>query len=134
MKRRQAKHSWFAGATSATILGHRVKAEGPQVSSAVHAHGDSECCIEIDDNVVFYQLGPNGVHSHSYMHRDFATPWELAEALIRDFGALAVRGGRSADAPPHDHGAGHDLEHGGAHGPGKQPKVSSRRKKGGHRA
>lgn len=104
-----AKPAWYDGASSGTVLGHPVKIEGPQTPDRAHANGD--CCIEIDGNLVHYEIGPNGVHSHSYMHRNFATPWELAEALARDYGALAVRGGPSSDAaPPHDHASG-DADH-----------------------
>ncbi len=107
--KRPAAPVWFQGATSASILGHTVQVDGPQTPGEGHGHGKKhaeECCILIDGNVIYYEIGPEGVHSHSYMHKNFATPWELAEALIRDYGALAVRGGPSADAPPHPHGGG----------------------------
>jgi hypothetical protein len=121
MKHR-AKPVWYDGASSGTVLGHPVKIEGPQTPDGPHAHGG--CCIEIDGNVVYYEIGPNGVHSHSYMHKNFSTPWELAEALARDYGALAVRGGPSSDVAPHDHSAGGaDDHHGGpSHRKGRKRK------------
>src|SRR5262245_15713813 len=110
MKRR-ATPVFFEGATSGNVLGHPVKIEGPQ--TLAEAKDEHECCIEIDGNVVMYEIGPFGIHSHSFMYQNFATPWELAEALARDYRALSVRGGpndevvphhHDAGAPPHDHG------------------------------
>jgi hypothetical protein len=102
MADRRSKPVWFEGAREGSILGHPVKVPGPQTPGGSTKH--IEGSIEVDGNVTHYEVGPRGIHSHSHMYADFATPWELAEALVRDYGALAVRGGPSAEVAPHDHG------------------------------
>jgi hypothetical protein len=132
MAKRRSEPVWFEGAREGNILGHPVSVDGPQTIADHKGH--VECCIEVDGNVVYYEVGPHGIHSHSHMYANFATPWELAEALVRDYGALAVRGGPSADAPPHDHdgGGGHGApshDHGGGGGHGAHARAAKRRRR-----
>jgi hypothetical protein len=55
----------------------------------------------IDDQEVEIEQTESGVHSHAFMFKEFGTPFELAEELIKQWGDAEMRSDQPS--PPHPH-------------------------------
>ena len=64
--------------------------------------------LRIDDEEVSYEQTSEGAYSHDMTYMRFATPHELAEELVRQWGATPPNRTSTHDHDDHDHhGPGH---------------------------
>jgi hypothetical protein len=56
----------------------------------------------IDDQEVEIEQTENGVHSHAFMFKEFGTPFELAEELIKQWGDAEMKSDQKPPPHPHD--------------------------------
>jgi hypothetical protein len=92
-----------------------------------NGEGDEECChrLLIDGQEIDVHETPSGVESSQNIFQEYGSVYELAEAVVRQWGTTPVRAVESGDHHHggHDHGGhdhgGHDHgghDHGGSHG------------------
>lgn len=80
-----------------SILGRKVELID-KPAPGLEKHGSHHLVIE-GRAYPFHVHGHHGIHCGSMMFADFRTPWELAEALVRNLGSLPEY--RKAQAAQH---------------------------------
>ncbi len=60
--------------------------------------------VLIDGREISYEQTEDGVHSHEFMFQKFATPFELAEELIKQWGTAQPKS--NSENPEHPHHSG----------------------------
>lgn len=68
----------------------------------IEIHKDhKETKIFIDDQEIEVEQGENGFITHAMMFKEYGSPYELAEDLIRQWGEEPIRGAKSPPQTPH---------------------------------
>ena len=77
--------------------GRTIKVQKGRKDALAHA----PMRLFIDDQEVEMEETESGVHSHAFMFKEFGTPFELAEELIKQWGAAEMKSDQPP--PPHPH-------------------------------